>query len=255
MKQFDHAPMQQSIVDQVVFGRDMDFSGETQFDVEFAQLFDGSAGRKSWETAPEGKTVTKPSDVPGMSPQRARGQGLRTWKESPTMQSLVDQVVFGRDIDMSGETQFDESFTQMFNGSAGRPSWADPPIGLRTTFEPMEQQGWPPPPRANDPRQRDRYRRMLGSTMPSSQRRPPPGARLAAVAARRPLAAWREEAPEETDGGGGEPSSPGLSALSATLRRFGGQRRSRGSDAAASSASASASAPASAAMCSVLPAP
>lgn len=49
--------------------------------------------------------------------------GVRTFASSPMMQSTVDQVVFGRDMDFSGEEKFDREFTAMFDGSAGRPSW------------------------------------------------------------------------------------------------------------------------------------
>merc|ERR1712060_278649 len=51
---------------------------------------------------------------------------VRLFPNSPQQQSVVDQVVFGRDMDFSGETQFDEEFTHMFQGSAGRPSWVTP---------------------------------------------------------------------------------------------------------------------------------
>lgn len=49
--------------------------------------------------------------------------GVKTFASSPMMQSTVDQVVFGRDMDFSGEEKFDREFTAMFDGSAGRPSW------------------------------------------------------------------------------------------------------------------------------------
>jgi len=49
VKKFANSPMMQSTVDQVVLGRDTDFSGETKFDVEFTAMFDGCAGKASWE--------------------------------------------------------------------------------------------------------------------------------------------------------------------------------------------------------------
>lgn len=57
-----------------------------------------------------GAVVNKPSSV-------------RTFENSPMMQSTVDQVVFGRDMDYSGETKFDDEFIHMYVGSAGKPSW------------------------------------------------------------------------------------------------------------------------------------
>lgn len=47
-KKFTNTPMMQSTVDQVVFNRDMDFSGDTKFDPEFMATFEGMAGIPSW---------------------------------------------------------------------------------------------------------------------------------------------------------------------------------------------------------------
>merc|ERR1719263_1515358 len=96
--------MMQSIVDQVVFGRDMDASGEDQFDEEFSGMYSG-AGLSSHELA-----------------QKATQVGIKPFPNIPTMQSIVDQVVFGRDMDCSGEEQFDEEFYSMYKGAAGRPT-------------------------------------------------------------------------------------------------------------------------------------
>lgn len=49
--------------------------------------------------------------------------GTKKFPNTPMMQSTVDQVVFGRDMDMSGEEKFDEDFIKMFEGSYGQPSW------------------------------------------------------------------------------------------------------------------------------------
>eukprot|EP00929_Paragymnodinium_shiwhaense_P008852 TRINITY_DN112825_c0_g1_i1.p1 TRINITY_DN112825_c0_g1~~TRINITY_DN112825_c0_g1_i1.p1 ORF type:complete len:509 (+),score=123.51 TRINITY_DN112825_c0_g1_i1:52-1578(+) len=53
VKKFRNAPMLQSSVDQVVFNRDMDFSGGSKFDDEFIALFDGCVGLPSWHRARE----------------------------------------------------------------------------------------------------------------------------------------------------------------------------------------------------------
>lgn len=71
---------------------------------EFARLFDGSAGKASWEPVAT--------------------NGVRTFENSPGTQSLVDQVVLGRDVDFSGDTQFDPEFIQIFDGCAGKGSWS-----------------------------------------------------------------------------------------------------------------------------------
>lgn len=100
-RMYPDAPGTQSIVDQVVFGRDMDFSGEEQFDETFMQMYSGGAGVRS-----------------GQLEDRTRG--YRRYPSAPGMQSIVDQVVFGRDMDFSGDDQYDEEFLEMFGGSAGR---------------------------------------------------------------------------------------------------------------------------------------
>merc|ERR1712232_524572 len=98
---YPSAPTRQSVVDNVVFGRDMDNSGEEQFDDEFMCMFKGGAGATS------GVVENHP-------------KGLRPFPNAPTMQSVVDSVVFGRDMDGSGETQFDGDFLKMYEGAAGK---------------------------------------------------------------------------------------------------------------------------------------
>lgn len=49
--------------------------------------------------------------------------GVKKFFDSPMMQSSVDQVVFQRDMDMSGDTKFDHDFIKVFDGRAGMPSW------------------------------------------------------------------------------------------------------------------------------------
>merc|ERR1711879_979377 len=48
-----------------------------------------------------------------------RPSKVRTFDNIPMMQSSVDQVVFNRDVDGSGETKFDEEFMKRFEGMAG----------------------------------------------------------------------------------------------------------------------------------------
>jgi len=55
--------------------------------------------------------------------KKARASKVRTFDNIPNMQSTVDTVVFGRDVDNSGDTKFDEEFISQFVGRAGLPSW------------------------------------------------------------------------------------------------------------------------------------
>lgn len=125
VKQFENTPLTQSIVDQIIFNRDMDFSGDDQFDNSFTNLYTGSAGKASWQPPTAGKAVWDSAFVPGMPTVTAerRERGRRTYKNNPTQQSMVDQTVFGRDMDDSGDTAFDASFMKMYHNSAGCPSW------------------------------------------------------------------------------------------------------------------------------------
>jgi len=51
------------------------------------------------------------------------GGGVKKFPNTPMMQSDVDSVVFGKDMDLSGDTKFDVEFTAMFDGAFGLPSW------------------------------------------------------------------------------------------------------------------------------------
>eukprot|EP00929_Paragymnodinium_shiwhaense_P028385 TRINITY_DN16455_c0_g1_i1.p1 TRINITY_DN16455_c0_g1~~TRINITY_DN16455_c0_g1_i1.p1 ORF type:complete len:175 (-),score=21.79 TRINITY_DN16455_c0_g1_i1:141-665(-) len=53
IKTFPDAPMMQSTVDQVVFNRDMDYSGGSKYDAEFLAIFTGMAGLPSWHRVHE----------------------------------------------------------------------------------------------------------------------------------------------------------------------------------------------------------
>lgn len=89
VKLFENCPLQQSLVDQVVFGRDMDFSGDTQFDEEFIVTFNGAAGKGTWERTPETKGV-KAFQVNGATTgivpvglDVAKSIGLKTFGNGP----------------------------------------------------------------------------------------------------------------------------------------------------------------------------
>jgi len=132
--------MQQSLVDTVVFNRDIDFSGDSAFDPEFQQNFIGAAGKGSWKQKPDTEAGLRAypegiDSMPGL-PQRPQAHrlGLRTYESAPTYQSLVDNIVFNRDIDFSGESVFDEPFMRIFKDGAGKPSWHEPPPQCKRPF-------------------------------------------------------------------------------------------------------------------------
>lgn len=133
---YPHAPMQQSIVDQVVFGRDMDYSGEDQFDEEFLQMFNGCAGRGSWDTVNEEEVPTSKDTqalpaATAQPPQRRRGKHKMT--AAPGAHSIIDKVVFGND---TCADELHEEFWIAYQGLAGRPSWKETERGLRQLEEP-----------------------------------------------------------------------------------------------------------------------
>merc|ERR1719491_287870 len=102
---YPNTPLLQSIVGQVVFSHNMDSSAEDQQDDKITCMSQGGAGLSSQELA-----------------RMALQQGIRPFPNVPTMKSVVDQVVFGRDMDCSGEEQFDEDYQCMYRGAAGRPA-------------------------------------------------------------------------------------------------------------------------------------
>lgn len=124
IRTYPNTPLMQSVVDQVVYGRDMDFSGDTQFDDEFMEMFKGSHGKPS---------VDLKSQQAILAEQPERNAGKRVFHDCPTNQSTVDTLVFGHDIDNSGEQLFKEDFMQMYKGAHGRSSTSEEkPMGIRT---------------------------------------------------------------------------------------------------------------------------
>merc|ERR1711862_440405 len=106
-RMFPTCPTQQSVVDQVVFGRDMDNSGEEKFDGGYVSMFSNCAGIPSWESVAEDAALMRfsmASDAGTESSPRRMGRTLIT--DAPGQRSLVDQVVFNRDLDNSGDTAF-----------------------------------------------------------------------------------------------------------------------------------------------------
>ncbi|CAE8591228.1 unnamed protein product, partial [Polarella glacialis] len=87
-----------SQVDEIVFGRDMDNSAERVGAIGKSNVFDKSAGRKNLRASP-------------------RAEGKRIDPISLSTASEVDEVVFGNDIDNSGERR--NAHAAKFEGTAG----------------------------------------------------------------------------------------------------------------------------------------
>jgi len=132
MRLFPHAPNQQSIIDSVVFGRDIDQSGEEQFDEEFIVMFNGCAGKPSWEAVDfhERPTVQDRTDAAAASTNLMhRARGKHKLAGVPASQSAVDKVVFGRE---TVEDEFHKEFWDAYDRDvAGRPSWKQETRALR----------------------------------------------------------------------------------------------------------------------------
>lgn len=132
---FPHAPNQQSIIDQIVFGRDMDQSGEDQVDEEFIVMFNGCAGKPSWEPVDahgSGRTASQDQTAPGLplcADELARHRGKHKMKGVPAAQSVVDKVVFGA---ANTEDEAHKDFWDLYSREvAGRPSWKEQTRALR----------------------------------------------------------------------------------------------------------------------------
>jgi len=64
-----------------------------------------------------------------------RRTGIRLFPSNAMANSQVDNLVFGRDFDRSGEHQFAEEYKSMFTDAAGCPSWVERPRGLRSSHQ------------------------------------------------------------------------------------------------------------------------
>eukprot|EP00930_Biecheleria_cincta_P090409 TRINITY_DN79796_c0_g1_i1.p1 TRINITY_DN79796_c0_g1~~TRINITY_DN79796_c0_g1_i1.p1 ORF type:complete len:378 (+),score=47.69 TRINITY_DN79796_c0_g1_i1:31-1164(+) len=128
-------PHCKSIVDQLVFRHDIDNSGDDFFkNPDFLNMFQNSAGRPSWNVpiSSSKQMHPKPEGAAwGPSGSKSAPRGRRQFAGSPLASSVVDSVVFGHDIDASGndDERFD-GIAEMNLGAAGCPSWVDRPQGI-----------------------------------------------------------------------------------------------------------------------------
>lgn len=111
---YKDSPFQNSVVDMVVFGRDMDFSGVKQFNDDFMDMYKDRFGIASTHTDVKndmGK-VAKP--------------GIRHYGAKPEHKSVVREIIEGKEACMNGSTggniQWKDEFPEMFEGAAGKPS-------------------------------------------------------------------------------------------------------------------------------------
>merc|ERR1740138_1070467 len=119
----------------------MDKSGDDQLDEEYMTMFREAAGRPSWVTkpqglrqVPEGGMVEKDMAGDPSGAEGARPRGVRLFPNAPLNQSVVDTIVFGRDMDLSGNSRFGREYGTIHEGAAGSPSWVENPKGLGCTF-------------------------------------------------------------------------------------------------------------------------
>jgi len=125
-------PHSKSIIDQVVFGHELDV--DEKFDSRhFHAMFQDSAGRPSWKGQLRGKQLGPrkenepwgPIEDPRTMPIVPGGR--RKFAEAPVTKSIVDSIIFGHDIDMSGgDRERFESMQAMHEGSAGAHSFVRP---------------------------------------------------------------------------------------------------------------------------------
>jgi len=108
-KTFANAPGTGSVVDSVVFGKEKDGSGESQFHElheDARNLYNSSAG------IPSGKLEGRP-------------RGLKSYLTAPGQQSQVDTIIWGRDLDFSDQVVHDPDYIAAYGGAAGK--LANPP--------------------------------------------------------------------------------------------------------------------------------
>lgn len=109
---YKDSPFQNSVVDEVVFGRDMDFSGGNQFSDEFMSMYKDRHGVKSVHTDLNATNVVA-------------NPGMRHYPSKPEQQSVVHKIVFGRECDgYAGAKPYGDEYLSMYDGAAGKPSVA-----------------------------------------------------------------------------------------------------------------------------------
>lgn len=136
-----------SVVDQVVFNHDLDQSNDDQFDTQhFKAMFQDAAGRPSWKDQLRCKQqkprkmgdpwgpIEDPRTMPIVPGGRRKFPG-------PVSKSVVDDILFGRDLDGSG-TERDRFYAMeaLHTGAAGTPSWLQrKELGLPASFAEMQR--------------------------------------------------------------------------------------------------------------------
>lgn len=130
-----------SVVDQVVFNHNLDDNNDDKADTQnFQAMFQDSAGRPSWKDQLRCKQLAPrksgdpwgPIEDPRTMPIVPGG---RRKFSGPVSKSVVDDILFGRDLDGSGtERERFYAMEVLHTGAAGTPSWLRPKVlGLNST--------------------------------------------------------------------------------------------------------------------------
>eukprot|EP00435_Cladocopium_sp_Y103_P057296 s1719_g19.t1 len=130
-----------SVVDQVVFNHNLDDNNDDKADTQhFQAMFQDSAGRPSWKDQLRCKQLAPrksgdpwgPIEDPRTMPIVPEPL-LRRKFSGPVSKSVVDDILFGRDLDGSGtERERFYAMEVLHTGAAGTPSWLRPK-GLNST--------------------------------------------------------------------------------------------------------------------------
>mmetsp|Transcript_158320 Transcript_158320/g.280696 ORF Transcript_158320/g.280696 Transcript_158320/m.280696 type:complete len:606 (-) Transcript_158320:72-1889(-) len=117
-RRYPHAPISKSVVDEVIYGVDLDASSGSK--QQWIESMAGYAGVSSYDGVNAGSRFdgTETAD----SAEIVRRPGKKLWAGNPNKIATIDTVAFNHDID-GGEEELEIYKQQMGNGYAGRPCW------------------------------------------------------------------------------------------------------------------------------------
>ncbi|CAE7675482.1 unnamed protein product [Symbiodinium pilosum] len=134
-------PHSKAVVNQVVFNREQEAPLDDRFDTKhFHAMFEDAAGRPSWKNQLRSKRMGPQSDADCWGPVADPRTlpvvpgGRRKFVKAPMTKSIVDDIVLGHDVDMSGtDPQRFDAMQALHIGAAGAPSWVPRHQGLGST--------------------------------------------------------------------------------------------------------------------------
>mmetsp|Transcript_44863 Transcript_44863/g.80773 ORF Transcript_44863/g.80773 Transcript_44863/m.80773 type:complete len:266 (-) Transcript_44863:96-893(-) len=109
LRTYPRGPNQQSVVDQIVLGRDVDFSGEDQYDEEHYRMFRGAGGMSNKE-------------ADARKGWKGHHKGLRIQPDAHNKKSEVGSIIFNKHAETSGVDASCSPHQQLFDGAGGRSS-------------------------------------------------------------------------------------------------------------------------------------